>query len=490
MPDPDQITTGQAATRQLASPPPPHSPAPGSAGTNQRTHLTATPAGGSLRSLLQRADLTPETLARRLNALARELGLSRQLDQKTPYKWLRGSAPRDPWPALTAHILSRRLGTPITAQDLGWQGSPVDPACPPADTGLALPWTVQNARSAVITAATTDHLIFLPVTGTALISPALHWLTAAPPGDPARATGPALGDARIGAIEDITASLRQADDRHGSAPVLPLARAHLRSVAGTVTRYACSTAAGTRLHAAAADLLGLAGWLSFDSTGPGQAQRYWLAGLRAAHAAGDRPAGASIVRYLSGQASADGQHSEAVTLARAARQGAGPGITPRAAAVLAFSAALAAARAGDRAAAGAAITDARQALASASPDTPEPGWARWLDDAAAAAQTGTASLHLQDWDQARSHLTTALRLLGPDRPRDRAIICARLGLACAGQGHPEPASRHGTTAARILARGTSSARCLTCLHDLQNALRPYGKHQAITSFREQLSQIT
>ena len=118
MPHPDQITTGKLTPSSPVLPRLclPQLPTPLA---TARGCLTGALAGGSLRSLLQQADLTPETLAQRLNTLARELGLSRQMDQKTPYKWLRGSEPRHPWPALTAHILSARLGTPITTQDLG-----------------------------------------------------------------------------------------------------------------------------------------------------------------------------------------------------------------------------------------------------------------------------------------------------------------------------------------------------------------------------------
>jgi hypothetical protein len=452
--------------------------------------------GAALRSWLDRADLSPEELARRLNVLASEVGLRRTIDEKTPYKWLRGSVPRHPWPALTIHLLSSRLGTAVAAGDLGWPGSRADPgwaapACLPADAGLDLPWTVPGARSAVITAAQaqTRTAGFLAVTGAVLTGPALGWLTAGPPGALARDTGPAAGRGHVTAIEDMTATLRLAGDRHGSSLALPQARALLSSVAGTLTQSACTEAEGARLHAAVAELLRLAGWLSFDAGLPGQAQRYWLAGLRAAHAAGDRPAGANILRSLSGQASAAGQHPEAIALAEAARRGAGPGITPRAAAVLAFGAALAHARAGDRAASQAAITDAWETLGTASPAVTEPGWASWLDHALVCALTGTVSLCLRDWDQARSHLATALRVLGPGRPRARAVIHARLGLACAGQGHPEPASEHGTAAARILADGTTSARCLTDVRDLHDALRPYRKNPAVVSFASLLARI-
>jgi tetratricopeptide (TPR) repeat protein len=444
--------------------------------------LPASPPGNAqLRTLLLGAGLSPEAMAKRLNALASELGLDRRLTEKTPYKWLRGSVPRDPWPAVVAHLLSSRLGIPVTVEDLGWSSSRACLALRPADSGLALPWTAQGARTAAITVASTDDLTFLPVTGMILTAPALGWLTAASQGGSVRAKAKDAGG-RITAIEDVTASLRQLDERHGSALVLPLARVQLRSVADILADSAHPAAAGAGLHAAAAELLGLAGWLSFDHGRPGQAQRYWLAGLRAAHAAGDRPSGACILRFMSVQAGTAGHRQEAITLAEAARRGAGQDLTPRAAAILAFGAALAYARAGDNAATKAAIDDAGQELSRSGSPAREPGWTFWFDNAMAAAQTGTASLHLRDWDQARSLLAIALRGLDPARSRERAVIHARLGLACAGQGHPDAASEHGIAAARILAHGTSSARCKTYLRDLQQALSPYRKNQSVTDF--------
>ncbi|HEX6238290.1 MAG TPA: hypothetical protein VFZ68_13915, partial [Acidimicrobiales bacterium] len=63
----------------------------------------------ALATLLGRAQLSPEAFARRLNAFALELGRADRLDPKTPYKWLRGGHPRQPWPTLAAALLSRDL---------------------------------------------------------------------------------------------------------------------------------------------------------------------------------------------------------------------------------------------------------------------------------------------------------------------------------------------------------------------------------------------
>src|SRR5579863_7133175 len=137
--------------------------------------------GVTLRDFLQRANLTPEQFARRLNRLAAEQGLARRVDDKTPYKWCRGSIPRPPWPALAACELSSQLGTHVTVEDLGWSNdSTAGPRFLAADADLDLPWTVRGALTAigrVSDQAVCMDRLFLPVSGTALTKLALDWLT-------------------------------------------------------------------------------------------------------------------------------------------------------------------------------------------------------------------------------------------------------------------------------------------------------------------------
>jgi hypothetical protein len=169
--------------------------------------------GATLRALLQRANLSPEQLARELRQLAADL--ARRLNDKSPYKWFRGAVPRHPWPDPVAHLLTDRHGS--------------------------------QRRGPGLTAS------------------ALEWLTAPPAGDPARTAGRQVGAEEAADFADITATLRMMDHRHGSGLVLPQAQSHTRFLTGILRDSTYTTDAGIHLHAASAELHCLTGCLHHDS---------------------------------------------------------------------------------------------------------------------------------------------------------------------------------------------------------------------------------
>lgn len=152
---------------------------------------------------------------------------------------------------MIAYLLTNRLGTAVSIKDLGWNTSGAGGLrYLPADMDLALPWTVHGAITAadrVSDQASLDDA-FLPMSGTALITPALEWLTAAPAGDPARTVGRFVGMDEAADIADITARLRQMGDRHGSGLVLPQAQSLTRFLAGILRGNSCTADVATRLR--------------------------------------------------------------------------------------------------------------------------------------------------------------------------------------------------------------------------------------------------
>ncbi|MGH3852983.1 MAG: tetratricopeptide repeat protein [Pseudonocardiaceae bacterium] len=444
-----------------------------------------TDSTSALAVVLTELGWKPEVLARRLNSVAALHGRPERVHAKTPYKWLRGDRPRSPWPALTAALLTDELGRPITATDLGWDS---DIEAVSAISGLILPWTAAGSLRAmrvVTDAGSMDRRILLTLLGAAACAPAHEWLIAHPEADAARLSGSPLPVEVVDHLDDITGQLRLMDDQLGGETLLPLVRANLRHVLSLLDQRRYTDTVGRRLHATAGEMMRLAGWLSFDSGQHPQAQRYWTAGLHAAHTAGDRALGANIIGSMSAQAIDLGQVRESVTLAETARIGY-PGATPRVAAILDLRTAQA--HAYDHS-----VTECRRALDNAFgglSDAPsssgEPGWCYWLDEAQANSMAGHCYLHLEDWNRARQHLRTALRLRGPHYLREGAWSHILLATTYLRQDQPEVdhAVAMATRAVETLTGEVDSARCVGHLSRLISDLTPYRRRPAVRQLTE------
>jgi hypothetical protein len=444
----------------------------------------------ALVAVLTELGWKPEVLARRLNSVAAVHGRGERVHAKTPYKWLRGDRPRSPWPALMAAVLTEELGRPITTADLGWGG---DLEAVSAISGLVLPWTVAGSLHAVrvvTDAGSMDRRILLTLLGAASCVPAHEWLIARPDAGVARSSGSLLPIGVVDHLDVIAGRLRLMDDQLGGETLLQLVRAHLRHVQGLLGQRRYSDAVGRRLHANAGELMRLAGWSARDSGHYPQAQRYWVAALHAAHAAGDRALGANVVGLMSLQAKDLGQIREAVTLAETARAGY-PGASPRVAAMLDLRAAEA--HACDRA-----VTECRRALDTAFDrlgDTPgssgEPGWCYWIDEAQTHAFAGYCYLHLQDWDRARQHLRTAVRLRDPSYARDGALDHIKLATTYLRQDQPEVdhAVTLATRAVETLTGEVDSTYVVGHLARLVGDLAPYRRRPAVRQFTEQAAWL-
>jgi tetratricopeptide (TPR) repeat protein len=235
----------------------------------------------------------------------------------------------------------------------------------------------------------------------------------------------------------------------------------------------------------------LAGWLSFDSGHHPQAQRYWVAALHAAHAAGDRALGGNIVGFMSAQAIDLHQVREAVTLAATARAGY-PGATPRVAAVLDLRNAQA--HAHDRA-----LNESRRALDSAfdrlgdiAPSSGEPGWCYWLDESQAHSMAGLCYLRLEQWSRARQHLHTALRLRDSSYPREGVQSQIMLAKTYLRQAQPEVdhAVSLAARAVDTLTGEVDSTRCVGHLNSLMRDFAPYRRRFAVRQLAEQAAVLT
>jgi hypothetical protein len=453
------------------------------------TTSTATPS--VLTTALDELGWRPEDLARRLNVLAAGQGRTERVHVKTPFKWLRGQEPRPPWPTLVAALLTEALSRTVTTANLGWKGDDIE--CLPATSGLILPWTATGTLQAVrvvTDAGPMDRRIFLTLLGAAVTPPALEWLIAHPADEVARAGATPLRGEVIDQVDLITAGLRRMDDHLGGGSLLGVVREHTRYVIDLIERRSYSDTIGRRLHASCGELLRLAGWLCFDAGQHAQAQRFWIAGLHAAHSAGDRALGANILGFMSCQAKDLGQYREAVNLAETARRGY-PGATPKVAAILDLRAAEAYANDGASDACRAAIDDAFGRIGTDGASYGAPDWCYWLDEAQAHAQGGYCYVRLQDWPRARTHLRSALRLQDSQFSREAALRRVLLATTYVHQDQPDidQAAALGTQAVQSLAGEVDSTRCVGHLARLADHLAAYRRNPTVRDFHDQAAEL-
>jgi hypothetical protein len=438
----------------------------------------------ALQQVLADLSWRPEDLAAALNECARRHGRGERLHPKTPHKWVwRGDHPRPPWPGMTAQIVSALLGRLVTPHDLGWRAQPW---LIPADQGMgSVLWTPDGALQAMrdlTQAGPMQRRQFLAVLGGAMTVQPLQWLLAAPISTTASARGGRLSLEVVDEVDQAIAGVRRLDDQVGGGALLDLVAAHLAYVQRLLSHSSYTDTVGRRLYSSAAELQRLAGWLAFDGGDHGQAQRYWLSGLRAAHTAGDDALGANIVGFMS--CLAKDQNSggrEAVTLADTALSGY-HGASPRVQAILALRSAEALATVGEVTGCRRQIDRAFDRLADAgSPASPrDPQWAYWMVDTQAHAQAGFCYQQLGDWRRARGHLQAALRSGGGGESREGVLRQVLLAGTYLRQEHPDPdrAVAMATTAITSLEGTVDSARCVGHLRGLVQDLLPHQRRGA------------
>lgn len=441
----------------------------------------------ALERLLARAGWTPENLGDRLNALAAAQRLGVRGHRRSPRRWVYAEpgreaprVPREPWPSLVCHLLYERLGQPVTVEALGWANAgPL--RLVPADHGLSRLWDVPGileSLAAVVDADVMERREFLALTGLTLTSVAHQWLF-----DPARVAASVLGkrvdDAVVDDLQRVAHARRRLDDALGGGTLLPSVREDLRLVVALLRNASYSQKVGQRLYGVAAEFARLAGWLACDCNTPALAQRYFAAGLRAAHLSGDRAVGANILGFMSVQAGRSLHPADAVALAESGLMAEGQ-LTPTVAASLHARLAQGAARSGDTQTWKRAQSRSFELLAQAVPEE-EPDWIYWFTQADAEVIAGSSLLALNKFGDAEYHLKRAVALLDPTHSRDRAGWLCHLARARVHDGRVEQACATAGEAAALIRR-LDSAHARRRLADFRRAAHPYARTASVREF--------
>ncbi|MGH3814093.1 MAG: hypothetical protein ACRDUV_16845, partial [Pseudonocardiaceae bacterium] len=258
-------------------------------------------------------------------------------------------------------------------------------------------------------------------------------------------------------------------------------------VAELLDRASYDERTGRGLQVVLAELGQLCGWSAYDDGHHGLAQRYFVAGLRAAHTADDRPFGAHILATMANQAARQGQPTEGVTFIETALAGTHGKATPALLAELHIRQAQAFATLRDTSACMAAISQARTQVELLKPDD-DPSWLYWLDPAAITVTAGSCLLQLGQAERAVAMLNEGIAQFGESFVRDRQIYITYLADALVRPGKQRDLDAAAGLGMQSidLAESLDSARGTGLLRDLYFQMKPHGEVPAVRDFLERV----
>jgi hypothetical protein len=319
---------------------------------------------------------------------------------------------------------------------------------------------------------------FFELTGLSLTTVAYQWLR-----DPGRVVASLAGKRVDHALVDdfdlIAEARRRMDDAIGGGSLLASVREDLRLVLALLDNAAYTEEIGRRLHAVAAELGRLMGWLAYDTNQHAAARRYWFAALRSAHLSGDRALGANILSFMSMQASGSSTPRDAVALVEAALD-VERALTPAVAASIYSRLAVGAGYAGEAEISQRAQDRSFELLTRSTP-ADEPPWIYWYTESDAHGCAGWALLALGQPADAEPHLRRAVATIGPGFIRDRSGMLLDLATARIGMGSVERACATATEAAGIIRR-LDSPRQRRLLAEFRATATPYATSATVKEF--------
>ncbi|WP_327253606.1 sporulation protein [Streptomyces sp. NBC_01244] len=491
-----------------------------------------------LGAVLALAGISNAGLARRVNDLGAQRGLTLRYDKTSVARWVsKGMVPQGAAPHLIAAAIGAKLGRPVPLHEIGLADA--DPA---PEVGLAFP---RDVGAAVRSATDLYRLdlagrrggggIWQSLAGSFSVSayatPASRWLISpadgsvarepvvrepvpgaappeglpAPPGAhvggvpaqtpgetppaPAPAAPEAGGPQRVGhsdvtKLREAAEDARRWDSKYGGgdwrSSMVPEC---LRVDAAPLLLGSYTDEVGRALFGATAELTRLAGWMAFDTGQQEAAQRYYIQALRLARAAADVPLGGYVLASMSLQATYRDFPDEGVDLAQAAVERNRGLATARTMSFFRLVEARAHAKAGDSAAAGAALRASEGWLERARDGDADPTWLGFYSYDRFAADAAECYRDLKLPRQVRRFTEQALSRPTEEYVRSHGLRLVVSAVAELESGNLDAACAAGTRAVEVAGR-ISSARTTEYVRDLLHRLEPYGDEPRVAELRE------
>ncbi|QIP85754.1 MFS transporter [Streptomyces sp. Tu 2975] len=479
-----------------------------------------------LGTVLALAGISNAGLARRVNDLGAQRGLTLRYDKTSVARWVsKGMVPQGAAPHLIAAAIGAKLGRPVPLHEIGLADA--DPA---PEVGLAFPRDVGEAVKSATELYRLDLAgrraggggIWQSLAGSFAVSayatPASRWLitpadasverlfdvTGGSPfsSDPSAGShepggvpdGPETADAadtpaRVGhsdvaKLREAAEDARRWDSKYGGgdwrSSMVPEC---LRVDAAPLLLGSYSDEVGRALFGATAELTRLAGWMAFDTGQQEAAQRYYIQALRLARAAADVPLGGYVLASMSLQATYRGFADEGVDLAQAALERNRGLATARTMSFFRLVEARAHAKANDAAAAGAALKAAEGWLERSREGDGDPSWLGFYSYDRFAADAAECYRDLKAPRQVRRFTEQALSRPTEEYVRSHGLRLVVSAVAELESGNLDAACAAGTRAVEVAGR-ISSARTTEYVRDLLHRLEPYGDEPRVMELRE------
>ncbi|MFI8438480.1 sporulation protein [Streptomyces sp. NPDC079020] len=504
-----------------------------------------------LGTVLALAGISNAGLARRVNDLGAQRGLTLRYDKTSVARWVaKGMVPQGAAPHLIAAAIGAKLGRPVPLHEIGLADA--DPA---PEVGLAFPRDVGEAvRSATelyrldLAGRRGGGGIWQSLAGSFAVSayatPASRWLitpadpsvardstaaraailgaqsahgaqrahgsTAAPgvpgallahgaqglsvpvgsvpvqpgPESAADASPLRVGHSDVAKLREAAQDARRWDSKYGGgdwrSSMVPEC---LRVDAAPLLLGSYTDEVGRALFGASAELTRLAGWMAFDTGQQEAAQRYYIQALRLARAAADVPLGGYVLVSMSLQATYRGFADEGVDLAQAAVERNRGLATARTMSFFRLVEARAHAKAGDAAAAGAALKAAEGWLERSRAGDADPSWLGFYSYDRFAADAAECYRDLKAPRQVRRFTEQALSKPTEEFVRSHGLRLVVSAVAELESGNLDAACAAGTRAVEVAGR-ISSARTTEYVRDLLHRLEPYGDEPRVAELRE------
>lgn len=319
------------------------------------------------------------------------------------------------------------------------------------------------------------------------LSPVVRWLTWSPQvrrEGQREATGHrAVSLADVATVQEMTRAFGRLDDLFGGGHARDALTGYLNAEVAPMLRHGrYGEQTGLALLSAVAELVRLAGWMSYDAGRHRLAQRYLVQALRLAMAAGDEALGAEILAGMSHQAVHVDEPVLGLDLARAAsataqRTAIGP-LVAEASVMEAHSHA----RLGDEHSCTEAMARAERAMEGAELEN-TPVWLGYFGEAYLAAKFAHCLRDVGRPEQAEPYAQRSLDMEGRYL-RGRAFNTVLLASIQADQGQVELACELGTQAVDMAA-AMHSRRAVEFIADLRSRLRLHDDAPAVREFEQQ-----